>query len=154
MIKCYVTFSAFFLKRCPQGRIRSHAAGNGKFIQSISLHCMEGMAHQHIYDCFLEGSSHIRLINLFSLHLASVQIVQHCGFQTAEAEIIFILRHCCSGEVDGIRIALLRHLVNLGTAGISQSDGTSHLVKSFSRRIISGPSDDLIFTVILDHHQM
>ena len=154
MIKCYVTFSAFFLKRCPQGRIRSHAAGNGKFIQSISLHCMEGMAHQHIYDCFLEGSSHIRLINLFSLHLASVQIVQHCGFQTAEAEIIFILRHCCSGEVDGIRIAHLRHLVNLGTAGISQSDGTSHLVKSFSRRIISGPSDDLIFTVILDHHQM
>ena len=34
MIKCYVTFSAFFLKRCPQGRIRSHAAGNGLRLES------------------------------------------------------------------------------------------------------------------------
>ena len=53
-----------------------------------------------------------------------------------------------------IGIALLRYLIDVRSTGITQPDGARHLVKSLTRCIIPGPADDLIFSVILDHHQM
>ncbi len=46
------------------------------------------------------------------------------------------------------------NLLNLGSSRISQPDCPRHLVKSFSRRIVSGSSYDLINPVIFHLHQM
>ena len=51
-------------------------------------------------------------------------------------------------------ISLLRGLVDLGSAGIAQPDLARHLVKGLSGRVILGPSQDLIFTVVPDQDQM
>ena len=51
-------------------------------------------------------------------------------------------------------IAILRCLVYLRAAGISQSHSSGHLVKGFACCIISGSSQNFKFSVILHHHQM
>ena len=42
----------------------------------------------------------------------------------------------------------------LGPPGVSQADGAGHLVKSLSRRVVPGPSQNLILAVIFHRHQM
>ena len=115
---------------------------------------MQGVLYQHIDDCLLEGCRHVRPVDLLALHLAGIQVIQHCRLQSAEAEIIFVFRYLRSRERNRIGISLLRQTVNFRAARISESDRARHLVKCLARRVISGSSDDLILPVILHHDKM
>ena len=53
-----------------------------------------------------------------------------------------------------MRISFSRCLVDLGPAGISEAYLAGNLVKGFTRRVILGPSQDLIHAVIADQDQM
>ena len=75
MVKGDSSPATLFFKGFPQGRVGCHTARYGKFMVAILFYRMEGMFHQHINDCLLKGSSHIRLIYSFPLHLAGIESV-------------------------------------------------------------------------------
>ena len=53
-----------------------------------------------------------------------------------------------------IWISLFCQFINLWSARIAKSDRTGHFIKCFSGRIVSGASEDFVFSVIFYHNQV
>ena len=154
MIKFNLTLRTRLLEGRAQGRVGRHAACDGEFIEAAFLHCDHGMLHQHIADCLLEGGRHIGAVDLNSLHLAAVQIIQYGRFQATEAEVVGRIFEFRAWKRDGLRVALFGNLINLRTARITQANGAGHFVEGFACRVVAGPSENLVFSIIPYHHQM
>ena len=53
-----------------------------------------------------------------------------------------------------IWISLFCQFINLWSARIAKSDGTGYFIKCFTCRIIPGPANDLILSIVFDYYQM
>ena len=112
------------------------------------------MPYQDIDHRFLERSCNIRLIYRNSFHFTGIEVIKHCGFQAAEAEIVGTPVYFRTREYNGIRIAFFRYFIDFGTAGIAETDSPRHLIEGFARGIIPCPSDDFVLPVIFYHYKM
>ena len=56
--------------------------------------------------------------------------------------------------MNSIGIAILRCFLDLGPAGITESDRPCDLIKGLAGSIIAGVSQDVIMAVIIDHNNM
>ena len=105
MIEFQAFISAGFFKCGTQRGIGSHSSRNGKLIQMVLGHGFHGMPYQNIDHRFLERSCNIRLIYFNSFHFTGIEVIKHCGFQAAEAEIVGTPVYFRTREYNGIRIA-------------------------------------------------
>ena len=115
---------------------------------------MYGICHQHVRDCFLEGSRNISLAVRFPFHLASIDVIKHGRLYPAETEVIGRVLHMGSWKCNGFRVSFFGHLVNLRPARVAKPDCPSHLVKCLSSRVIPCPADDVEFAIVLYPYQM
>ena len=112
------------------------------------------MGDQNVNNSLLEGGCHVGDIYGDALHAAGVEVIENCRFHAAEAEIIAGAGNLAAGKNDGMGVAFARRLVDLGSAWVAQADLTGNLVKSLAGRVVLGPSQDLVLSVISDQHQM
>ena len=57
-------------------------------------------------------------------------------------------------ELNGIRISFFCDPVDFRPARITKSDCSRHFIVGFSRRIITGTSQDFKFSIILNDHKV
>ena len=154
MIKFDLTLRTRLFEGRTQCGIGRHAARNGEPVQTALFHRNHSMLHQHVADCLLERGRHVGAVNLNAFHLASVQIIQHGRFQAAEAEVVGGILEFRTRKRNGLRIALFGNLINLRTARIAQANGAGHFIKGLSGRVVTGPSQNLVFSIIPHNDQM
>ena len=154
MIKTNVMFSAGFLHGCAKAAVWSHPSCDCQFVYLIVFCCCDSMFHKHFHNTTLKRGRNICRHNLFALHSAFIQMIQHCWFDTTETEIIWRLVHFRLRKIKGIGISLFGKPVYLRSARITKPNGSCHFIKRLTCGVISCPAQDFKLPVIFHDHKM
>lgn len=109
--------------------------------------------NQHLNNCLLEGCADIIKMLADIPETFRLEVNRNGGFETREGELEAAGLELRPREPMEIRISLFRELIDLVSAGITQSEKFGNLVECLSRRIISGATEYLILAPVIDLDQ-
>lgn len=79
---------------------------------------------------------------------------QYGGLQSAEAEVELVAFHVGEGELDRMRIAVRRELIDDGPAGIAEAQKLRDFVVGLTSRVVAGFAQQTISETVADFKQM
>ena len=82
-------------------------------------------------DALLEAGREVGDVDVSTLHLGLIHLVQHGGLEAGEADVVLAL-HMRHRQTVGFRVAGLGGVGDAGTAGIGQAQRPGHLVEGFA----------------------
>ena len=98
---------------------------------------LERLVNEHLRDGCLKRCRDIRRVEFSPLHALTVDVVQHGGFQPAEAELIVALLRERTRKVNRLRISRACESIDLRAARIGKAEHARNLIKRFACRIIA-----------------
>ena len=120
-------FFALLFQHFSQPRICCDPAGEHYAFLAPFEGGIHRLCHYHLQDGFLESRRYVGNVQLSSLLLLLVYVVEDAGLDAAEAEVVASLLEIYPLEVDRLPISFFGDLIYKGTARISEAEDPSTL---------------------------
>ena len=104
-------------------------------------------------DALLEAGREVGDVDVSTLHLGLIHLVQHGGLEAGEADVVLAL-HMRHRQTVGFRVAGLGGVGDAGTAGIGQAQRPGHLVKGLAGGVVHRVAEDVVMGVVLYLHDV
>ena len=136
--------AAFRLDAAPQPAVRGHPAADRDLLDPGLLRRLDELVQQDVDQRLLERGAEVLLVLIEKVrifrHLVTDEIEQR-SLHAAETVVqAFDVR---LGELEAVRVALLRQLVDDGPAGITQPQHLGAFVERLPHRVVDGLAEDL-----------